>query len=297
MDNFTKMSLVPYQDPLRNQQPDAPLLNQMATLDAQMGTILKDNTLNPELKHQKYMQTLKRYQALNSQQIPTTKFPDEEPKIDENVLDAIPKQFKTKGRLLIQHVNKHPDIFNWTPDGKLKYQGMPIDGSNAMDLVHDFSRNKGPLSAPAIGSKQFARLLKETNVPKVAIGNPTRMEEPLLSNSRFSALLDEEESDNNEYSTPERHGRLDESWLANTSFGIPMEGTPPVSRSKKKKERKKMSAKKFDEQLASFEPMGPGRYPTRERKPVKRFDPVTGHGYVEKYDPIKGYGYKWYSYE
>ena len=33
---------------------------------------------------------------------------------------------------------------------------------------------------------------------------------------------------------------------------------------------------------------------SRERKPVKRFDPVTGHGYVEKYDPIKGYGYKWY---
>ena len=279
--------MVPY-DPLRNQQPDAPFLHQLSTLDQQLQTILNDNSIPPELKLQKYTQTLQRYQSLKSQQIPMSQ-PAKlaQPKIDaEEVLEAVPKPFKHKARLLMQHMKKHDELFDWTPDGQLKYQGKPISGSNVLDLVYDFSRKKGPLSEPAIGSRQFARLLKESNVPKVAIGNSDRMKEPLLSNSRFSALLDDEESDNEEYNTPERKGRLDESWLMDASFGVPKPETPATgkrSSKKKKKEQKKL----FDDTLATLDsaPAASSRYPKRERKQVHRFDPVKGYGKrIKKWD-------------
>ena len=264
--------MVPY-DPLRNQQQDAPFLNQLSNLDQQLQTILNDNSLPPELKLQKYTQTLQRYQSLKSEQMPTRTLPVEpaKPKIEtDGVLDAIPKPFKSKANLLMQHMNKYRELFDWTPDGRLKFQGTPIHGSHILDLVYDFSRKKGPLSEPAIGARQFARLLKETNVPKVAIGNPDRMQEPLLHNSRFAALLDEEDSDYDEYRTPERKGRLDESWLTSPQLGVPKSPITPVAGEMSKRKKIKQQQK---------------RYPTRNRKPVKRFDPETGHGYIKQWVP------------
>ena len=274
MNQFTKMKMVPY-DPLRNQEPDAPLLHQLSNLDQQLLTIVNDHTLPPELKHQKYMQTFQRYQSLKAQQLPEPlQTEPTKPKLDtEEMLDAIPKQYKPKTRLLIQHVNKHPDIFNWTPDGQLKYEGMPIRGSNMLDLVYDFSRKRGPFSEPAIGSQQFATLLKETNAPNVAIGNPERMKDPLLSSSRFAALLDNV-SDIDEPRTPER---LDQS---GTPIGIPK--TPMTGSRSARKKKKKEQKKAFDDDLAAvFDPVDT-RYPKRERKPVKHYDPVKGHGYADE---------------
>ena len=190
MNQFSKMVMVPQGmvDPLRNQEPMAPLLNQLSTMDQQMHSILFDASLPDELKQQKYMQTLQRYQNLKGQQLdafmpkPVQAVEDTVP--DENILEAIPKNYRNKAKILVQHLKKHPE-FQWTRDGELKMNGNAIEGSNFTDLVYDFVMRTGNAVIP--GGKEFSRLLKDTKVPQVALAkkkNPVTPVSPRPGPSR-----------------------------------------------------------------------------------------------------------------
>lgn len=161
--------MVPMIDPMRQQEVGAPLLTQLSNLDGQMQMILTDNSIPEELKLQKYMQTLQRYQILKGQQIPTAK-----PIVPEDLIDvdAVPKQSKNRVKMLLHHIKKHQDKIKWTPDGQLLVEDKIIDGSNITDLIHDATRHI-PSRIKVPGAKEFASLLQETHVPQVAITKPS----------------------------------------------------------------------------------------------------------------------------
>ena len=80
MNQYTKMVMVPQdslgqqQINLQQQKIDAPLLNQLSSLDSEMQAILSSQSISPVMKMQRYMQALQRYQLLKRQQsmrIPT----------------------------------------------------------------------------------------------------------------------------------------------------------------------------------------------------------------------------------
>lgn len=184
MNTFSKMVMVPQQammDPLRYQEPAAPLLHQLATLDQQMRTILDDNIMSPEEKMQKYTHTLHRYQGLRSRQLEPYTPAVHIPKLPEDeIMDSIPKQSKNKAKILIQHLKKHPEI-KWTDDGHFMVNGNPVEGSNLVDLVHDYTRKiSSKVKVP--GSQEFRRRLQETNVPQMAMGNHERDDAHTSSN-------------------------------------------------------------------------------------------------------------------
>ena len=168
--SYTKMVMVPES----SQKADAPLLNQLTTLDGQLQSLLQDRTLPAELQLQKYMQTLQRYQSLKAEQVAPVQQP-----LEKDLMDTLPPNARNKGRMLLQHVNRHPDKFQWTSDGRLKFEGQPIDGSNFVDLIHHFTR-RTPANINIHGTAEFGRLLRETNAPQVALmhGTPMRAQRP-----------------------------------------------------------------------------------------------------------------------
>ena len=108
--NYTKMVMVPQSDPLRNQQLDAPLLTQLSTLDGALRSILDDGTLPAELKMQKYMQMFQRYQSLKGHQLGPTMEEAHKP-LERDLMETLPANTRNKGRMLLQHVNRHPEKF------------------------------------------------------------------------------------------------------------------------------------------------------------------------------------------
>jgi hypothetical protein len=170
MNAYTKMVMVPQQDPLRNQEPGAPRLNQLATLDQQMQAILNDTSLSPDERLHKYQQTFQRYQTMQNTQVQQPQ-PILAPTIpNEVILATIPKQAKNKARMLLNHIEKHADNIKWAPDGRLMYDGHIIEGSNKTDLIHHSTRK---FSSKVPGIAEFNSLLKKTNAPQVAVMQQT----------------------------------------------------------------------------------------------------------------------------
>ena len=167
MNQYTKIVMVPQdslgqqQINLQQQEIDAPLLNQLSSLDSEMQAILSSQSITPEMKMHKYMQTLQRYQLLKEQQNPT--LPQE--LFD---LDTVPKNYRNKARMLLHHLKAHQDRIKWTPDNRLKIDGITIKDSNITDLIHGFTRpfNRN-MNFP--GAVELDRFLTETNAPKLAI--------------------------------------------------------------------------------------------------------------------------------
>ena len=57
--------------------------------------------------------------------------------IEADVMDTVPKTMQTKARRLIDHLKR--DI-TWTAHGELIHEGVPVAGSNVVDLVNDLLR-------------------------------------------------------------------------------------------------------------------------------------------------------------
>jgi hypothetical protein len=185
MNAYTKMVMVPQQDPLRNQEPGAPRLNQLATLDQQMQAILNDTSLSPNERLSKYQQTFQRYQTMQNTQVQQHQ-PILAPTIpDEEILATIPKQAKNKARMLLDHVQKHTDIIKWAPDGRLMYDGHIIEGSNKTDLIHHSTRK---LRSRVPGLAEFNSLLKKTNAPQVAVMQQKNDVEEFLTPSQKTPI-------------------------------------------------------------------------------------------------------------
>lgn len=171
--------------------PGQVILSQLSSLDQQMQEILGDTSTPADQKLQKYNNVLRRFLDVRTEQKrpqrielingPTTKTPtsaaisqaDEEPQAIHNIVHTLPVSAQTTGRVLMAHLMGNTNTITWTADGRLIYQGVPIPNSNITDLFIDSVTRNRHVAGP-VGYRQFATLLKETNVPSRAIGNSLR---------------------------------------------------------------------------------------------------------------------------
>lgn len=181
MEYSRKVALVPQQllSSLLAQQQLNPAFNHLANLDQNMQNMLNTSNLPPDLKHKQYNQMMHRYQTMRDQEM-NKSFPINVTKMEagvsstipaDDIIEALPKSFKNKGRMLLSHIKRTKNI---TADdqGQVVVNGKTIEGSNITDLVFDYVRPRkgwGPT-----GWKEFGKALKQTNVPREAIVNTTR---------------------------------------------------------------------------------------------------------------------------
>ena len=159
MDHARKMALVDPRllDALRSQPPPTDTVGKIVqTLDEEMKTILDRKDLDDGIKVTLYNQVLQRYNGLVDKRVKepirtisvsestkASKSRDEDEKEEEDipirrleatVLDTVPKSLQVKARRLMEHLKRN---VAWSDRGELVHKGVPIAGSNAVDLVHD----------------------------------------------------------------------------------------------------------------------------------------------------------------
>ena len=88
--------------------------------------------------------------------------------IEADVVDTVPKTMQVKARRLMEHLKR--DI-SWTARGELIHEGVPVVGSNVVDLVNDLLRKR---KTDPIGWQPFARQLRTINLLMELVGNASR---------------------------------------------------------------------------------------------------------------------------
>ena len=88
--------------------------------------------------------------------------------IEADVVNTVPKTMQAKARRLMKHLKR--DIA-WTARGELIHEGMPVAGSNLVDLVNDMLRKR---KTDPTGWQQFSRQLRAINLLLELVGNITR---------------------------------------------------------------------------------------------------------------------------
>lgn len=178
-----------------------PSKEKMTQLDHKMKEILERQDIDEYTKATMYTQALQQYLTLKrnvsepltipvvrqqkeistveteiSPTDPTAKGEVSVDPLSELVQKNIPKKYVQNAKTLLEQVKKSPNVaFN--DKGELVIRGRPIRGSHAMDLIDDFVRppSKGKVAqVEPVGWGEFAKVLKEMNVPRLLIGNMKR---------------------------------------------------------------------------------------------------------------------------
>ena len=89
--------------------------------------------------------------------------------LESEIVESAHKTMKKRVRLLLEKLKADPTT-QWNERGEFVYSGVPIRGSNMVDLVNDVLR-KRKASSP-VGWESFARHLRHLNTPMEFIGNP-----------------------------------------------------------------------------------------------------------------------------
>lgn len=88
------------------------------------------------------------------------------------LLQLLPKSYKTKGELLVDILLKNKDKIYWNKNGTVFIDNKEVVNSNIVDLLGDVVR---PLkNSSPVGWAHFALALKDLQVPLSYIGNPRR---------------------------------------------------------------------------------------------------------------------------
>ena len=196
MDHARKMALVDPRllDTLRSQPPPHPtdtVGKIVQALDDEMKTILDRKDLDDGTKVTLYNQVLQRYNVLVDKRVKEPirmiavnestegskarveeKAEEEDApirRLEATVLDTVPKSLQAKARRLMEHLKRN---VAWSDRGELVHEGVPIAGSNAVDLVHDLLR-KRKTDAPT-GWRSLAKQLRAVNIPMELIDNVAR---------------------------------------------------------------------------------------------------------------------------
>ena len=170
-----KMALVPHNmverlmEAQRHQSQlltDSPI-QQLFDLDEHMKSIL--NSKQPaEMKAKQYSQALHRYSTMRSNEIHPQTRVEEEPKPKGSLLRGLPKRYLSKAEVLLSHLEDNK-AFTWDDQNEMSYKGVPIQGSNVIDLIHSFV--KPTVRQKPTGWQDFSKALVETHVPRIALGN------------------------------------------------------------------------------------------------------------------------------
>ena len=197
MEHARKMALV---DPrllntLRSPPPPSTdtLGTKVQALDDDMKTILDRKDLDDGTKVTLYNLVLQRYDVLADKHVKepvrvvtvnesvTGSGPRVEPGsgsegavrapssgLEATVLDTVSKTMQGKARRLMEHLKRG---IAWTARGELIHEGVPVVGSNVVDLVNDLLRKR---NTDPTGWQPFARQLRAINLPMELVGNAVR---------------------------------------------------------------------------------------------------------------------------
>ena len=193
MEHARKMALVDPRllDTLRSPPPPPPatdtLGKKVQALDDEMKTILDRKDLDDGTKVTLYNQVLQRYNVLIDKRIKepirvvTVNESEVEPGsgsegavrapisgLEATVLATVPRTMQAKASRLMEHLKR--DIA-WTARGELIHEGVPVVGSNVVDLVNDLLRKR---KTDPTGWQPFARQLRAINLPMALVGNVSR---------------------------------------------------------------------------------------------------------------------------
>ena len=83
-------------------------------------------------------------------------------------MDTVPKTMQGKARRLMERLKRN---MSWTARGELIHEGVPVAGSNVVDLVNDLLRKR---KTDPTGWQPFARHLRAMNLPIELVGNVAR---------------------------------------------------------------------------------------------------------------------------
>ena len=196
MEHARKMALVDPRmlDTLRSLPPPTDTLGKkVQALDDEMMTILDRKDLDDRTKVTLYNQVLQRYNVLSDKHAkePTRVItvnvsgtgvgagtgagtegavgaPATTSGIEADVVDTVSKTMQAKARRLMVHLKR--DIA-WTARGELIHEGVPVAGSNVVDLVNDMLRKR---KTDPTGWQPFTRQFRAMNLPVEFVGNVTR---------------------------------------------------------------------------------------------------------------------------
>ena len=163
--------------------PPDPNVSATASLQRDLSSVMANEDLSETEKSQLYGQTLYKFikaheKALKEQSsklLPslakTATSSSTHSKINQLVVDSVPKMFKRKAQLLLSILQDNPNM-SWDEDGTVKLYGKPIQGSNIIDLVNGVVRQRKRIEPT--GWQPFAEGLRELNIPQDVIGNRER---------------------------------------------------------------------------------------------------------------------------
>ena len=83
-------------------------------------------------------------------------------------MDTVPNTMQAKARRLMEHMKRN---IYWAGRGELIHEGVPVAGSNVVDLVNDLLRKR---KTDPSGWQPFARQLRAMNLPMELVGNVAR---------------------------------------------------------------------------------------------------------------------------
>ena len=192
MEHARKMALVDPRmlDTLRSPPPPTDTLGKkVQALDDEMMTILDRKDLDDRTKVTLYNQVLQRYNVLSDKHVKepvrvitvnesgvgagagaegAVGAPATTNGIEADVVDTVPKTMQGKARRFMERLKRN---MSWTARGELIHDGVPVAGSNVVDLVNDLLRKR---KTDPTGWQPFARQLRAMNLPMELVGNVAR---------------------------------------------------------------------------------------------------------------------------
>lgn len=159
-------------------QIPSPLVNKLSVLDNDIRIILDRNDLGDYEKARLYSDTLEKYLDIKKQlqQPNTIPLIDDSDNTEKMVLNManFPRQYRSRAENILSHISNESSI-KWNKRGEILRDGKIITGSNVIDLINDVIKTSK--NEPPIGSKEFIKLLKDSNIPMSLIGHKTRFED------------------------------------------------------------------------------------------------------------------------
>ena len=179
----SKMVLIPseaYTTPMARN----PVETQLSRVDSQMEAIFNNSRLAPDEKFLKYQDVFRRHQELEEEKKKPIELKlkmdagnERQPELPDYLLNSFrDKGMRSQAELLVKHLARNTGTIQWNNNYELlDTKGNTIPGSNMVDLVIDFTRNRSKVS-PALGAEQFAQLLQQTHIPRAAVKNVRRLD-------------------------------------------------------------------------------------------------------------------------
>lgn len=181
-----KMRLVPADQPLEIKVHEPlyerdPVKKQLDEISRDMQNVWTE-PINDDERVRKHQQLFLRYQQLrkskrSTETTPSTitkeTIPTAVPSTSiENVVRTVPKSLQNKAKLLMEHMHDHTNL-SFDQQMRLTKNGEPVMNTNIIDIVNDLVR-KRKNNPEAFGWQDVMFALKESNVPREAIGNDDR---------------------------------------------------------------------------------------------------------------------------